>query len=96
MLFKIKTAEAKHGEDVIELSQYPTGIGANHKFCGYTLHVRNTGSYNVLFCAACGLRIKYPTNITKIEDLKKFLEHGVEYEGATGESNRFDLLDMEE
>ena len=91
---RIKTEIAKYGDDIIELYEFPGRMGGNHKECGYTLTIKSVGTYNVIHCGACGLRIKFPSHIKDIKSLKRFLVDGDDTKEKT--PTRFELMDVED
>lgn len=95
MACRVLTAEIRYEGDTLDLYEHPSGkLAGSHAVCNYTFNIKSIGKYNVIFCPSCGLRIKFPSHIKKLEDLERFLVNDDDTKEKT--PTRFDLMDMDE
>ena len=92
-LSHLESEEIQIKDDVIIVSGFSGKLrSAEHKNCSRgTGNFYSIGSYNVICCGRCYLRVKFPSYIKTQKQLKDYFENK-DYE----KPDRFELLDFEE
>jgi len=91
-LSHLESIEIQVEDDFIEVSGFKEELKfARHKCCDSSMDIHFIGSYNVMCCRTCYLRVKFPAYIKTLKRLKDYFE-----DKSYEKPDRFDLLNFEE